>query len=310
MRCCSEDSRYRQLFQTQFEIHWGLPLGYSVYFPMDVLGLVWLLAIAPVSAALPSSFDVVVYGATPGGVQAAVAAGREGKSVALLEPSLYIGGALTGGLGQADYGQHASSVIGGQSKEFFQRVAAYYNTPFSFPPDRQCSQHVIPWTSEPHVAEQILVDMLHEANVAILSNERIVAVSTTSDGRTRIANVTTARGRVVAGTVFVDGTYEGALLKLAGCSYTFGREANTTYNEPSAGRLPTLQEVPIGHWLHGDRPAQLPTGISPYTDATNTTLIPGVWVRKHANIQKAVKGKRPPSTSKAYSNPPPFHFPC
>ena len=53
----------------------------------------------------PLTFDIVVYGATPGGVQAAVAAGREGKGVALLEPSLYIGGALTGGLGLADYGQ-------------------------------------------------------------------------------------------------------------------------------------------------------------------------------------------------------------
>lgn len=53
----------------------------------------------------PLTFDIVVYGATPGGVQAAVAAGREGKDVALLEPSLYIGGALTGGLGLADYGQ-------------------------------------------------------------------------------------------------------------------------------------------------------------------------------------------------------------
>lgn len=42
-------------------------------------------------------------------------------------------------------GQHASTVIGGQSKEFFQRVAAYYNVPFAFPPDRQCGKHDIPW---------------------------------------------------------------------------------------------------------------------------------------------------------------------
>lgn len=32
------------------------------------------------------SYDVLVYGATPGGVSAAVAAGREGRAVLLLEP--------------------------------------------------------------------------------------------------------------------------------------------------------------------------------------------------------------------------------
>lgn len=75
--------------------------------------------------------------------------------------------------------------------------------------------------------------------------------------------------------VFIDGTYEGALLKMAGCSYTFGREANTTYNEPTAGRLPTFHEQPT--WHFGDRTAELPGGINPYVDATNTTLIKGVW---------------------------------
>ena len=32
------------------------------------------------------SYDVLVYGATPGGVAAAVAAGREGRAVVLVEP--------------------------------------------------------------------------------------------------------------------------------------------------------------------------------------------------------------------------------
>lgn len=255
--------------------------------------MIAILAHLPLVAAAVSSinFDVVVYGATPGGVQAAVAAGREGKNTALLEPSLYVGGAISGGLGQADYGQHAPIVLGGQSKEFFERVASYYNVPFSFPPDRQCGKHEVPWVSEPHVAEQILVDMLREANVTILMDHRIVKanVAVASAGRggsaaasnakasgvKRIDSVTTATGDIILGTVFVDGTYEGALMKMAGCSYTFGREANTTYNEPSAGRLPTFQEQP--DWPHGDRTAQLPNGINPFVDATNTTLIYGVW---------------------------------
>eukprot|EP01043_Picozoa_sp_COSAG02_P019682 COSAG02_NODE_957_length_15660_cov_23.265793_1_plen_79_part_00 len=57
-----------------------------------------LLAATTRAATLKTSvsFDVVVYGATPGGVASAVAAARQGARVALAEPSLYIGGAMSG----------------------------------------------------------------------------------------------------------------------------------------------------------------------------------------------------------------------
>ena len=82
-----------------------------------------------------ASFDVLVYGATPGGVAAAVAAGREGARVGLLEPGLYVGGAMSGGLGQADYGPHARRIMGeaSLSTEFFKRVAQHYGAPFFWP---------------------------------------------------------------------------------------------------------------------------------------------------------------------------------
>ena len=55
-------------------------------------------AVMACAAALDASvsFDVLVYGATPGGVASAVAAAREGARVAIAEPSLYIGGAMSG----------------------------------------------------------------------------------------------------------------------------------------------------------------------------------------------------------------------
>jgi hypothetical protein len=68
-------------------------------------------------------------------------------------------------------------------------------------------------------------------------------------------------------------------MKLAGVSYTWGRESNKTYNESAAGRLPNIAIK----WPFGDRSAQLPHGINPYVDATNTTLIPGVWGGKVAS---------------------------
>src|SRR5262245_51310362 len=48
-------------------------------------------------AAETKSFDVVVYGATPAGVFAAVAAQREGATVALVEPMDIVGGVVSSG---------------------------------------------------------------------------------------------------------------------------------------------------------------------------------------------------------------------
>ena len=224
-----------------------------------------------------AAFDVLVYGATPGGIASAVAAAREGSRTALLEPSQYIGGAMSGGLGQSDYGGHAQRVMGARSitTEFFRRVAEHYNVSFFWPPDFQCGQHIPPWVSEPHVAEHVFVDMLREANVTVLLATRIDAVRTSTGTSPRIETVSTPDGRVFAADVCLDGTYEGALMKMAGVSYTFGREANTTYNETGAGRLPTFSEAPV--WDIGQRSAQLPAGISPWADDRNTTLIAGVW---------------------------------
>ena len=196
-------------------------------------------------ASAAADYDVIVYGATPGGVAAAVAAAREGRRVALLEPGLYIGGAMSGGLGLADYGPHARRVTGeaSLSAEFFKRVAAHYGTAFWWPSDSQCGAHSVPWVSEPHVAEGVLRDMLRNASVTVHQGVRISTVDVHTN--TIRSVVTVPDGVVYTAAVFIDATYEGALMKMARVTYTFGREANTTYNETAAGRLPTLLEAAV-----------------------------------------------------------------
>src|SRR5260221_12520727 len=94
---------------------------------------IWTLSLAlvpPTSdssrAAEPRQVEVavVVYGATAGGVAAAVAASREGKSVVIVEPGRHVGGMVSGGLGATDHGNRAA--IGGISREFFRKVLAHY----------------------------------------------------------------------------------------------------------------------------------------------------------------------------------------
>ena len=59
--------------------------------------------------------DVCIYGATAGGVAAAVQASRMGKKVLLAESGEHVGGMTSGGLGQTDIGNKAA--IGGISRE-------------------------------------------------------------------------------------------------------------------------------------------------------------------------------------------------
>lgn len=48
--------------------------------------------------------DVVVYGGTSAGVVAGVQAARMGRSVVVIESTLFLGGLTTGGLGATDSG--------------------------------------------------------------------------------------------------------------------------------------------------------------------------------------------------------------
>ena len=79
--------------------------------------LLGLILAALLSSAHPSvaatDADVVVYGSTPGGVCAAIAAAREGTSVILLEPTAHIGAMSTGGLSHCDSNQMVRSTLMG-----------------------------------------------------------------------------------------------------------------------------------------------------------------------------------------------------
>ena len=70
-------------------------------------------------------FDLVIYGGTSAGVIAAVQAKRLGKTVVIVGPDKHLGGLSSGGLGFTDTGNKA--VIGGLSREFYQRIWQHYN---------------------------------------------------------------------------------------------------------------------------------------------------------------------------------------
>jgi len=169
--------------------------------------------------------DICVFGATSGGVVAAVQAARMGKSVTLADPGKHLGGMTSGGLGWVDFGNKAA--IGGMSRDFIERVIAHYP---NLPPTEW--KQGPGWTFEPHVAEDIFNEMITEAKVPVHYGEELASVK--KDG-TKITEITMVNGDVFRAEEFIDATYEGDLMAKAHVSYTVTRESNEQYNETING---------------------------------------------------------------------------
>jgi len=163
---------------------------------------------------------VVVYGGTAAGVIAAVAAAREGLSVAVVTPDRHLGGMVSGGLGWTDYGK--KEVVGGYSLEFFERVGKKYGRP-------------IEWHFEPHVAEEVFNELVKESGVRLFPKLRLREKSGVRKSGGALTQIVVENGDAFVGRMFVDATYEGDLMAQAGVSYTWGREGSSEYGESLAG---------------------------------------------------------------------------
>ncbi len=219
-------------------------------------------------------YDVVVYGGTSGGVIAAVQAASEGKSVVLIESGSHLGGLTSGGLGATDIGNKGA--IGGRSRDFYRRIANHYRKDESWVYEGKedygkyrgyAAEDEFMWMFEPHVAEQIMNTLVEEANVPVVLGERLDLAGGVSKEGARIVSLRCESGREFRGGMFIDATYEGDLLALAGVSYTVGRESNSAYGE-------TLNGVQTANAVYHtfDHP------VSPYVvaDDPNSGLLPGI----------------------------------
>ncbi len=217
--------------------------------------IVALLFAFSLSAHAAMEADVIVYGATPGGFCAAIAAAREGVSVILLEPTDHVGGVNTGGLCFSDSNQTVRSTVLGLFEEWHARIENDYQQRGVALPYKVSEKDHKPWTYEPHVAAKITQQMLDEAGVKVLTKRALKSV--TKEG-THIAKLVTSDGDFAA-KVFVDGTYEGDLMAAAGVSWTIGREGRQEFGEPLAGKQYSKARLAISGLAAAGKPLPLIT---------------------------------------------------
>lgn len=247
-----------------------------------------------ISAPVFAAHDVVVYGGTSGGITAAIQAARMGKTAVLIEPTKFLGGLTTGGLGATDIGN--KKAIGGMSREFYGLVHRYYSDPakwknqtreeyFAKKHHGNSGAEDTMWTFEPHAASEIYDGMLQAVadKVTVVLGERLDLIEGVVKDGTRITKIIMESGREFEGKMFIDASYEGDLMAKAGVSYAVGREANSMYGEtingvqkvktihhqfiknvdpyikpgdPSSGVLPGIETGEIGEDGSGDRKLQ------------------------------------------------------
>ena len=189
-----------------------------------------------------ASADVVVVGATPGGIMSAIAAGRMDCSVILLERSSHIGGLPANGLGATDIATRGAT--GGLFLEFVGRIRNYYLEKYGSGSAQveACSDG---YHFEPHVAAMVFRDMLAEVEdkVTVLTRRQFDADPANvgfDNGRIswiRILDRDRGTAMIYSGKVFIDATYEGDLAAAAGADFRTGRESWSEFEEPMAGVL-------------------------------------------------------------------------
>lgn len=219
------------------------------------------------------SSDVVIYGGTSAAVTTAVQVAQMGKSVIIVSPDKHLGGLSSSGLGFTDVGN--KSVIGGLSRQFYQRIYQYYQKPKTWKWQKKeeygnkgqgtpaiDGKNRTMWIFEPHVAEMVFEDFITDNKVKVYSNEWLDRTNGVKIKNGKILSITTLSNNTYTGKVFIDATYEGDLMAAAGVSYSVGREAGNVYSEAWNG----IQVGVLHHKHHfGDMK------ISPYIIPNDTT---------------------------------------
>ena len=155
---------------------------------------------------LERNYDVVVAGAGPAGICAAVEAARSGAKTALIERYGCIGGNLTQG--------YVGPLLGGTCAGTMSEEIARLVCPVP---------HAVPdfeW------AKTALTEMVADAGVDVYLQQAVVSVE--RDGE--MLHSVTADGKCgpirFSADVFIDATGDGDVAYLAGCPYDIGREGD------------------------------------------------------------------------------------
>ncbi|HEY3556795.1 MAG TPA: FAD-dependent oxidoreductase [Kribbella sp.] len=183
--------------------------------------------------------DICVYGGTPAGCVAAMTAYDEGASVILIEPGRWLGGMLSAGI-KPRQDCPIPDAVGGLTRDV-----------------------VFGFGDDPHEVLRAFHDWIASTDITVVFERRVRSV-TRNGHRIEALQLETSQpdrwgvplpaSESVAdlelrASVFIDASYEGDLMALAGVRYRTGRESRDAFGEEVAGVRAVTNWTPIDPYV-------------------------------------------------------------
>ncbi len=169
-------------------------------------------------------YDVIVVGGGVSGSHAAIAAGRAGAKVLLIEQFGFLGGSLTAmGVGpmMTFHNRAGKQLIFGSPNEMVERLVEKGASPGHILDGTGYCSTVTPFDAE--MLKVVLEDMVLEAGVDILYHTRLIDLKK-KDSKIESLFIHNKGGvQEVEAGVFIDASGDGEMVKLSGVPFTEGR---------------------------------------------------------------------------------------
>ncbi len=203
--------------------------------------------------------DICVYSGNASGIMAAVTAAREGRSVIVVEHSRWPGGLCGGGIDEIDWGR--PTAVGGSSRKLLGRpgdgISDHSEERFGNKDYRDRFQEIVK-------KYEVKVIFEHRLSRVQKNGNRINSIDLdyAPPGKTGIPIAKPLKSNVITinAKMFIDCSYEGDLMAIAGVSYTYGRESTEQYGKSLAGVRPILLEYDIDPYV---KPGDSSSGLLP-----------------------------------------------
>ena len=167
-------------------------------------------------------YDVIVSGAGPAGVIAAIEAGRNGAKVLLIELKGCLGGVWTSGLLSWILDQYNKPGIMRELESRLEKM------------DAKCPIDTGKVLSYDVEKMKVLLEMMcQEANVDIVLHTRVVGAVKNKTVLTHVITESKSGREAWKGKVFIDSSGDGDLAALSGCKFDFGNEQDGTFQPMS-----------------------------------------------------------------------------
>lgn len=205
----------------------------------------------PPNRSLPvvqAHYDLVVYGATPGGIAAAVRGAREGMSVLLVSAQQHLGGIFSNGRSLMDTRYHGARAP--IYDELRLAVHDYYRR--NYGEDSEQYHRSRPGAARARFESRVMERLINE----MISREPLITIAKTYypvSARRQGAALRAVTFREMPGGsdgsfevssfAFADCSYEGDLAAVAGVPYRVGREGRDEFDEEHAGRIFMTESV-------------------------------------------------------------------